>query len=137
MSSTESAIRNKKRREDFKALGLCVLCGKNQTGGLATCTSCRSRQNRASRRERRAELNRKYRKKKEEDGICSYCKEKAIAGLRVCERHRRKKSEYNKNYTENKSDVVAAPPSAVTLQPVVLPEVKTPWWKLFDSEPNP
>lgn len=125
-SMSDSAIRNRKRREALKQVGLCVVCGREKSHGRSICGTCQEKRRTPANRERKAELNREYRRRRLDRGLCRHCSNEAIPGISFCAYHRKKKAEWNQQYIESKS-------GNGIIRPLLNTDgKKQAWWKSLD-----
>lgn len=123
-SMSDSAIRNRKRREVLKQVGLCVVCGREKSYGRSICESCQQKRRTPKSKKRKAELNRQYRIRRAERGVCRHCGREAVPGINLCSHHRQKKAEWNQRYNENRNHT-----GVIRLH---TSGGKQPWWLSLD-----
>lgn len=72
----------KKRREEAKKNGMCIICKKKEATKGAKCLECYLRQKRHDKKK-----NTESRERWSEEGLCYYCGAKPMDGKKVCEKH--------------------------------------------------
>ena len=81
----EHAVWSKKAYANCVENGICTRCRKRKAdNGYRTCGICREK----DRVTRQARNNTQFnREKKEKQGLCCFCNEKALPGYKVCQFH--------------------------------------------------
>lgn len=74
---------HKKVREERKAKGICIECGKRPAGETQRCALCRYKINKAKREKHLAEGGMTY-DERTEQGRCYFCGAPAIEGRKTC-----------------------------------------------------
>ncbi len=128
----------RQRRLSLQARGLCVNCGKSKPQpDRCLCKPCRDRKLAQRNPELRRQRAKEDRLRRIAAGMCAQCRNPAIPGKTICEKHKAIKARHNQKAAEasrrRRSQRIeySKPPSVPPV--VILYSGNKPWWMSLDE----